>query len=448
MTLIRLLLLLLSMTSLWLAPVAVAQVSNTRPQVVLLQVQGAIGPGVSDYLHRALALAAIRPQKPELVLITLDTPGGLVSSLRDINQAILASPVPVACLVYPSGARAASAGTYMLYACHVAAMAPATNLGAATPIQLGGAESKQDDATPSSAEKKMLNDAIAYIRSLAQLRGRNAEWAEQAVRDAATLTATEALKLGVIDYISISPQQLLLQLDGKQLQTAAGSVLLHTANADLIDQRPDWRTRFINAITNPNIAYILMLAGIYGLVLEFYHPGVGIPGVAGAICLLLALYAFQLLPVNYAGVGLLLLGIALLIAESLVPSFGILGFGGVVSFVLGSIFLIDSDLEAYRIAWPVIFVLGLLSVLFFVVLLTFILRARRMALVSGLDAMIGAYAKVESGFPGRGQVLFMGERWQAECDMPLQPGQQVRVDGIRGLTLHLSPTSDSQRSQL
>ncbi|MEL4410716.1 nodulation protein NfeD [Shewanella algae] len=421
------------------------------PTITLLSVKGAIGPGVGDYLIRGIESAAATPGS-QLVLITLDTPGGLVSSLRDINQAILGSRVPVACLVYPSGARAASAGTYILYACHIAAMASATSLGAATPVQLGPmgneppepkpseneAEKPVGDSNSQKLERKQLNDAIAYIRALAELRQRNVEWAEKAVREAATLTASEALEANVIDYIADTPQQLLAILDGKSVAMQSGARILKTENAIVLDRSPDWRARFINLLTNPNIAYILMLLGIYGLLLEFYSPGAMLPGVIGGICLLLALYAFQLLPISYAGGGLLLLGITLLLAEAMLPSFGILGFGGLAAFVLGSVFLVDSEVEAFRIAWPVIALVSVVSLLFFLLLISFVFKTRKLSGVAGAEGMVGEYARVIEGFPGRGRVHFMGEDWQGDSEQALSPGQRVRVLGLKGLVLKLA----------
>lgn len=374
-----------------------------------------------------------------------------MASLRDINQAILTSEIPVACLVYPAGARAASAGTYMLYACHLAAMAPATSLGAATPVQLGppaGGEPKDKEAeqpVASDMERKILNDAVAYIRTLAQLRGRNAEWGEQAVREAATATASEAL--GVIDLIAKDPHALLEAIDGRQIVINEAARVLHTRKALLLDAKPDWRATFLSTITNPNVAYVLMMLGIYGLLLEFYSPGMGISGVVGGICLLVAMFALQMLPINFAGAGLLLLGIGLLVAESLVPSFGILGFGGVVAFVLGSVFLIDSELDAFRIAWPVILALAMASLLFFAVLVSLLFKQRHRAVVSGPEAMVGARALVLDGFPGKGQVLFMGERWQGHSEQALQSGTWVRVESISGLLLELGPLDESKEQQ-
>ncbi|QSX30945.1 nodulation protein NfeD [Shewanella cyperi] len=429
-------------------PQSLSQSQSPAP-VLRLEVSGAIGPGVSDYLTRTMARAAEQTERPQLLLITLDTPGGLVSSLRDINQAILASPIPVACFVYPEGARAASAGTYMLYACHVAAMAPATSLGAATPVQLGppGGQDQKESSEPSDMERKILNDAIAYIRTLAQLRGRNADWGEKAVREAATATASEALELGVIDLVAANPRALLDALDGRKFTLGAEVHTLNTRGAPLVDASPDWRAKFINTITNPNVAYVLMLLGVYGLLLEFYSPGFGVSGVVGAICLLLAMFALQMLPVSYAGGALLLLGIGLLVAESLVPSFGILGFGGIVAFVLGSIFLIDSEIDAFRIAWPVILTFTLASFVFFLVVLTFVLKNRRRAPVTGLEAMVGQQALVLGGFPGEGEVMFMGERWNGHSSVPLAPGDLVRVDGIEGLVLELSPMNKPKGEQ-
>ncbi|MCL2917644.1 NfeD family protein [Shewanella litorisediminis] len=418
-----------------------------------LEVKGAIGPGVADYLIRTLSKAQTQVMPPQLLLLTLDTPGGLVASLRDINQAILASDIPVACLVYPAGARAASAGTYMLYACHLAAMAPATSLGAATPVQLGpptGGEQKDKEGEPQGAsdmERKVLNDAVAYIKTLAELRGRNAEWGEQAVREAATATATEALALGVIDLIAADPRALLEAIDGRRFEINGTIHVLNTRTAQVLDAGPDWRATFLSTITNPNVAYVLMMLGIYGLLLEFYSPGIGVSGVVGAISLLVAMFALQMLPINYAGAGLLLLGIGLLVAESLVPSFGILGFGGVVAFVLGSLFLIDSELDAFRIAWPLILALALASLLFFVLLLSMLLKQRRRAPVSGTEAMVGGRARVLHGFPGKGEVLFMGEHWQGHCEHALRPGTLVRVEAIKGLLLELGPLDESKENQ-
>ena len=414
--------------------------------VVLLQIKGAIGPGVGDYLVNSIEKANLATPQAELILLTLDTPGGLVSSLRIINQAILASDVPVACLVHPAGARAASAGTYMLYACHIAAMAPATTLGAATPVQIGApsAPNQQQDKpqTPDAMQRKILEDSIAYIRSLAQLRGRNAEWAEKAVRDAATLTSEEAVEQQVVDLLADNPLQLVDKLRGREVQVNGQPRVLQLDNYRLVDQQPDWRNKFITTITDPNVAYILMLLGIYGLLLEFYSPGIGVAGVVGAISLLLALYAFQALPLNFAGVGLLLLGIGLLIAEAMVPSFGILGFGGVVAFVVGSIFLIDTDVPGYRVAYPLIAGVALFSVGFLTLILSMVWRTRHKQVVSGMEAIIGAPVEVIEAFEGEGKVMLQGECWQAYSPTRVTPDQAVYVDSIDGLLLHLVRKDD------
>ncbi len=407
--------------------------------VEVLEIQGAIGPGVGDYLLESLEKAGQASPPPALIVVTLDTPGGLVTTLREINLALLASDIPVACLVYPPGARAASAGTYMMYACHIAAMAPATTLGAATPIQIGapvpGGDKEEQPATPPAMEKKVLNDAVAYIRSLAQLRGRNAEWAELAVREAATLTAEEALDQNVIDLIAGNAAELTVRVHGLQLEVNDVPVTLDTAGAEIRILQPDWRNRFITAITNPNIAYILLLLGIYGLVLEFYNPGTGIGGVIGGISLLLALYALHLLPVSFIGAALLLLGIALFVAEAMMPSFGILGFGGLVAFVLGSIFLLDTDVEYFRIALPLIAAVALVSALFLSIGLGMLWRGRRQPVVSGKEAILGAEVKVLQDFDGRGEVLMAGEHWSAQSDEPLRAGQAAVVTAIEGLLL-------------
>ena len=419
--------------------IAKARAQQVMVQVPLLTISGAIGPAVKDYLVTEITRANLTPGTP-LIVLTLDTPGGLSSSLRDINQVILDSDIPVACLVHPQGARAASAGTYILYACHIAAMAPATTLGAATPVKISGPtspaqEDKSEDKSPSAMDKKILNDAIAYMRSLAQLRGRNEKWAELAVTEAATLTADEALKENVINLIADSPEALLTELDQQQIQVKQKTVMLDLVNSVLVKQTPDWRNKFISTITDPNIAYILMLIGIYGLILEFYSPGIGVAGVIGGICLLIALYAFQLLPVSFVGAGLLLLGICLLVIESIMPSFGILGIGGIIAFVVGSIFLIDTDISYFKVSLPLIISVAVASGLFFIFVLGFLWRSRRAPVVSGQEQMLGADVVVVNDFTGRGEVIFNGEHWAAQSDDTLSRGQVVGVSAIEGLTL-------------
>ncbi|QFU22446.1 nodulation protein NfeD [Shewanella eurypsychrophilus] len=415
--------------------------------IPVLSIKGAIGPAISDYLTSEIALA--NQLNAPLIAIIIDTPGGLVSSLRDINKAILNSQVPIACLVHPAGARAASAGTYILYACHIAAMTQATTLGAATPVSIGGSPKspqEKDDKTssPSAMEKKILNDSIAYIRSLAQLRGRNEEWAELAVTEAATLTAQEALDKNVIDLISTSVNDLIEQIDGWPININQKESVLSLSSAHLKEINPDWRNEFIATITNPNIAYILMLIGVYGLILEFYSPGIGVAGVTGAIALVIAMYAFQMLPVNYAGLMLLLLGIGLMVAESMAPSFGVFGVGGVIAFALGSIFLIDTKNTDFQISLPVIAAVTFVSATFVIICLGYLWRARHNKVVSGQEAIIGAQAKVLEDFTDHGFVLFGGERWAAKSNFPMHKDQWARVDNVDNLTLILGQKTDNE----
>ena len=446
----------LSLAQAQVSSALLTSVADTTQEVPVLSIKGAIGPAVSDYLITEIKTAN-RDSAP-LLIIVIDTPGGLVSSLRDINQVILNSDVPIACLVYPPGARAASAGTYILYACHIAAMSSATTLGAATPVSIGGPsaptsptgkDDKEQDKAPtkSAMEKKVLNDSIAYIRSLAQLRGRNEEWAELAVKEAATLTAKEALEQNVITLIADSPQDLLSTLDGWEVKVNDQPRTLTLSQATLKPVAPDWRNEFISTITNPNIAYILMVLGIYGILLEFYSPGIGVAGVTGAICLVIALYAFQLLPINYAGLALLLLGIALLITEAMIPSFGIFGVGGIIAFTTGSIFLIDTKQTQFQISIPVIAAVTSVSVLFFLFVLGFLWRSRKNSIVSGQEAIIGSEAVVLDDFEEQGYVLFGGERWAAKTDTPLCKGQAVTVVSIKELTLTLKATSDNTQDK-
>jgi membrane-bound serine protease (ClpP class) len=384
-----------------------------------------------------------------LVVLRMDTPGGLDTSMRSIIKRINASSVPVAVFVAPSGARAASAGTYMLYAAHIAAMAPGTNLGAATPVQLGGLPSPEPggeggsesdpsaEPKPAGMKQKLVNDAEAYLRGLAEMRGRNADWAAKAVREAASLPAQEALELGVIDLIAADVPELLRSIDGRRLAVLGQERLLRTDGMRQESLPPDWRNRLLAIISDPNIAYVLMLIGIYGLIYEFSNPGAVLPGTVGGICLLLALYAFHLLPVNYAGVALLMVGIGLMVAEALVPSFGALGIGGMLAFLIGSVILIDTDAPGYGIALPLIMSVTLVLGLAVIMTISLALKARGRPVVSGAEELVGATARVLDGFPGRGRVHLHGENWTARSEQPLRPGQLVEVIGRDGLTLLL-----------
>jgi len=368
--------------------------------------------------------------------------------MRGIIKNITNSSVPVATYVAPTGARAASAGTYILYASHVAAMAPGTNLGAATPVQLGGipvpkneepSKDKPNSAASNDDAKrnKVVNDAVAYIRGLAELHGRNQEWAEKAVREAASLQASEALKLNVIDIIASSVPDLLKQLDGYEVTVLGQKQALQTDGLTIVEIVPDWRSRFLSIITNPNIAYILMLIGIYGLIFEFSNPGSIVPGTVGAIAILLALYSFQLLPINYAGMALILLGVALMVGEAFQPSFGILGIGGTVAFVIGSIILMDTEVPGFGIDISVIVTFAAISVLVFIFVIGMALKARQRPVVSGMEELIGGQAVVLEDFEGKGTVSIHSERWNATSDMPLHKGQKVKVKAIKGLVLQV-----------
>lgn len=421
--------------------------------VWVLGIDDAIGPASADYLVRSLDQA--KAQGAQLVVIRMDTPGGLDGAMRQMIKAILTSPVPVATFVAPSGARAASAGTYILYASHVAAMAPGTNLGAATPVQIGAPPGppKDDKAKGSDDEtlaRKQVNDAAAYIRGLAQLRGRNADWAEKAVREAVSLSASEALRLDVIDLVADGLPDLLRKLDGKTLTVAGQPQQLQTNGASLVEHLPDWRTRVLAVITNPSVALILIMIGVYGLLFEFMNPGSTVGGVVGGICLLLALYALQLLPVSFAGVALILLGIAFMIAEAFLPSFGVVGFGGIVAFVVGALILIDTDAPGFGIPLALIGTLAVLSALLIGGVLGMALKARRRVLVSGDAGLVGSLVtvtQVMAGNPFCGFVLAQGEQWQAKCATPLQAGQNVRVTARQGVMLEVSAAAPAAQGE-
>ena len=421
----------------------------------ILEIKGAIGPATSDYLKRGLENA--RDEGVSLIVLKMDTPGGLDLAMREMIQAIIASPIPVVTYVAPSGARAASAGTYILYASHVAAMAPGTNLGAATPVQIGGFEfptdefSDKDDkenvqdkiakSTGDTMTHKMINDAEAYLRSLAQMHGRNQEWAAEAVRESASLSAVDALEKGVIDLIADDIPQLLKRLNLRSVKVLGQERRLETKGLTLQVYQPDWRNRLLSVITNPNVAYILMLLGIYGLFFELYNPGSVLPGVIGGISLLLALFAFQVLPVNYAGIALILLGIAFMVGEAYAPSFGALGMGGLFAFVIGSIILIDTDTPDYMISRPLIGGISLISLFFFIWVIHALLKIRSRPIVSGREEMLGAVGKCLNNDGEQLQVYVHSETWNAEASAPIALEQRVKVVGIKGLTLKVEPNS-------
>lgn len=420
--------------------------SHVRADAWLIDVQGAIGPATADHMVRGLEQA--QDAGAELVILRIDTPGGLDSAMREMIKSVLASQVPVVGYVSPSGARAASAGTYLLYATHVAAMAPGTNLGAATPVQIGGMPQMPGSGSPegegesaqagSAMEHKIVNDAVAYIQSLAQLRGRNAQWAEKAVRDGASLSAEDALQQGVIDLVAVSQADLLAQLAGREVNVAGVTHTLAPEGLALYQHPVDWRSEFLGIITDPNIAYILMLVGIYGLIIEFYNPGVGVPGVVGAVCLLLSLYAFQVLPISYSGLALIILGIALMTVEAFTPSFGIFGLGGIVAFVVGSIMLMDTDLPGYQIAMPLIAAFAAASVAVLVFALGMVLKARHQVVRTGIQHLVGMVATVESSSGGVTWARLDGELWEVACPEALVPRDKVVVTAIDGLTLAVS----------
>jgi membrane-bound serine protease (ClpP class) len=426
----------------------------------VLEINGPIGPAVSDYVRRNLLAA--QETGAAFVVLRIDTPGGFDSSMRAINADILASTVPVVAYVAPSGARAASAGTYIAYASHLAAMAPGTNLGAATPVQIGGGNpfspaprqpdetkdkgvvgkkegTEEPKAPPATMSDKMVNDAVAYIRSLAQLRGRNVGWAEKAVREAASLSAEDALKEGVIDLIAADFDDLKRKLEGRELVMQGMPRRLSTADYTFKFVAPDWRSQMLAIITNPNVAYLLMLIGIYGLILEFFSPGAVLPGVVGAVSLLLALYGFHILPVNYAGLALVFLGTAFMIGEHFLPSFGVLGIGGGIAFVIGSIMLLDMDVPGFHISPMLIGSIGVLSAALFALTMALLMRARHRPVVSGGEEMLGASGRVVRWEGGEGWVRVYGELWKAKAAQQLSPGQHIRVKQMEGLTLMVQP---------
>lgn len=433
----------------------------TGPVALLAAIEGPIGPATVHHMENVVERAAERDA--EILVLRLDTPGGLSTSMREIIEIVLASPVPVAGYVAPPGAHAASAGTYILYATHIAAMAPGTNLGAATPVQIGGGfpglprpgggeEDAQDDKpgeeTPGGdrdAEKppmgseamslKAVNDAVAFIRSLAEMHGRNADWAEQAVREAASLSAMKALELGVIDLVADSVEELLAAVDGRTVTVGSIRHTLATAGLPVEPVEVGVVTRALAVLANPNVAFILLMVGVYGLIFEFSQPGTIGPGVVGVICLVLGLFALNQLPLNYAGLALLVIGIAFMVAEALTPTFGVLGIGGLVAFIIGAAMLVDTDAPEYQLSWWVIGGTAAVSGAVLVLLLGFLWRVYWRTPKRDAARMVGAEGEVTDWADGEGHVWAESERWQARGDADLAEGDTVRIRKMEGLTL-------------
>ncbi|WP_245890783.1 NfeD family protein [Albidovulum aquaemixtae] len=461
-----------SLIAVTLTAAQIAEEADTRPIAILAAIEGPIGPATVHHVDRVLDRAA--ELGAEVVILRLNTPGGLADAMREIITSLLASPAPVIGHVAPSGAHAASAGTYILYATHLAAMAPGTNVGAATPVSIGGlpeglpgqepppepkgaegdsakgGEKDGDDGSGEGSESlapedamtaKATNDAVALIRSLAEMHGRNADWAEEAVRQAASLSAEAALEKGVIDIIARDEQELLAAADGRKIIFAGEERVLSTNSLVIERVEMDAITRILSVLSNPNIALILMMVGIYGIVFEFWNPGAIVPGVIGAISLMLGLYALNQLPLDYAGLALLILGIGFMVAEAVTPAFGVLGLGGLVAFVVGSAMLVDTDVPEYQISWLMIGTMAAVSAAVLMLLLGFTIRVYKGAPVTGRSRMIGAPGRVVEWSGYEGYVWVEGERWHARCAAALASGQAIRVLDIDGLTLSVEPAA-------
>ena len=432
----------------WICPVFAESIDH---KVWLVDLDGPVGPASVDLIIRSLEDA--NEQGAEALIIRMNTPGGLDKAMRDLVQSILASEIPVITFVAPNGARAASAGTYIAYASHLAVMAPATNIGSSTPVSIAPQSLPSPTPKPDTEEappqptdamgKKIINDAVAYLQSLAELRGRNIEWAEATVREGANLRASEALEANVIDLIADDLESLLSAVDGMTVEVPSGSKTLATESADIHYVESDWRHDLLAAITDPSVAYGLLIIGLYALMLEFYNPGLILPAMTGVIFILLGAYGLQLLPVNYAGVALVVVGLVLMVAEVVTPTLGVLGVGGFIAFVLGSMIMFDSEVPGYRLPLTIIAAFSAASAITVFSVVGLAVKARKQKVVTGIEAMLGASGTVSREFTAEddtfcGDVWAFGEMWQARSDKPLEKDTHVRVDAIHGLTLDVS----------
>jgi membrane-bound serine protease (ClpP class) len=411
-----------------------AESAPPAKKIYLIEIDAPITPVTAEYFIKSIDRAS--HDNVEALIVQMNTPGGLVDSMNDIVIRMMSSKVPIVVYVAPSGGRAASAGVFITMAAHIAAMAPTTHIGAASPIQLEG---KMDE----TKERKAMNDLAAFARGIAEKRGRNAQWAEEAVRKAVSATETEALKLKVIDLIARDIPSLVSAIDGRTVDVIIGKKTLKTAGAEVKTMKMGFRDKLLGIISNPNIAYILMILGFYGLYFELSNPGAIFPGVAGAICLILAFYALQTLPINYAGLMLIILAIALFIAEAFITSHGVLGIGGTIAMLIGSVMLIDSPAPVLQISWAVIIPAVAMSAILFIITVTIAIRVYREKPTTGKEGLIGMVAMAKTDILSDGQVFMRGEYWNAWSDEPIQKGEQVVVIAVEGLKVKVRKKTEA-----